>query len=493
MVASAHSQESSLEPKVVPEPHEFLPPISPRWGGDFAITQREPLGRSSGAARANGTAFIAVPDTGLIPNRGIVTYRTTNFGVTWSTASSVSPSLLVSNTKMIRGANDSLYLFFLSGGDLYCWNVETAIIRNVTGVVPPMQDFDVVASANGNFYAFVHNPETNQIFTFRSTDYGAIWGAQVFSQDGAHPRAYINTVFGRRDTLFVSYYSPVSTDTSRSMIALRRLRENNSLLETIDNRIIDEDTTYRRREHQCVRSGNVVWFFIQREPLIGEDSNIRCRVSTDLGVTFAPAFTLAGTSIGEYWFDAAHYSDGVDFIYVADSAATANDRLMYLYLEQTTPTTVRGRRRISDHPPQWSSRYYLPRIIEYPSVGGDVGVIWVGLDGATRKVFYDSQSASPLNVRENPDEVPKGFLLMQNYPNPFNPSTTIKFSIPQAGFVSLKLYDLLGMEVRTLVSQQMNPGTHAVDFDARDLASGVYLYRMQTGASSATRKLMLVR
>jgi len=510
LASYARGQNTSTEIRVVPVAEEFLPVMSPQWGGDIAITNREPLGRPSGAARSNGTAFIAVPDTGLIPNRGLVTYRSTNQGVNWTAAWSISPSLIISKTKMVRARNDSLYLFFLTGGDLYCWNVEATLLTNLTGGYPSLRDFDVVASANGNIYAFIDIGETNQIFTVRSTNYGAVWGAQVFTQNGAHPRAYINTIFGRRDTLFVSYYSPVDPDTVRSLLLFRRSRENNSLLETIDERVIDDDTTYNRNEHQPVRVDNVVWFFNTREHPSGSDSHIRVRVSTNMGGTFTGPSTIAGTSIHEYWFDAAHYSEGVDFIYYADSTGTSNDRLMYLYMEKASPTVVQGRRRISNHPPQWSSRGYIPSLIQYPIVGGDVGAIWVGLDGTTRKVFYDSQSASPLNVDTDPRAVPERFILMQNYPNPFNPTTTIKFSVESAkgrmgdpARVTLKVYDVLGREVTTLVNDNLQPGSYEVTFsaeggsasggDAAGLASGVYLYRLQAGEFTQTKRMMLMR
>ncbi len=502
LASYATAQETSMDIRVVPVAQEFPPVMSPQWGGDMAITNREPLGRPSGAARANGVAFVAVPDTGLVPNRGLVKYRTTNYGDTWTAAWSISPSLIIPKTKMVRARNDSLYLFFLTNGDLYCWNVEATLLTNLTGSYPPVRDFDVVASANGNIYALIDIGETNQIFTFRSTNYGATWGAQIFTQNGAHPRAYINTIFGRRDTVFVSYYSAINPDTARSLLMFSRWRENNNLLEVIDQRVIDDDTTYNRNEHQPVRVDNVVWFFNTRENPSGSDSHIRVRVSTNMGATFTNPSTIAGTSIHEYWFDAAHYSDGVDFIYYADSAGTSNDRLMYLSMEKASPTVVQGRRRISNHPPVWSTRGYLPSIIEYPN--GDIGTIWVGLDGATRKVFYDRAFASPLDVESNPDAVPEGFALMQNYPNPFNPVTTIRFRVQGSGQVTLKVYDVLGREVRTLVNENLHAGSYEVTFDATGLASGVYFYRLtvvpstrrengQPGEFVATRKMLLVR
>ncbi|MCZ7602859.1 MAG: T9SS type A sorting domain-containing protein [Melioribacteraceae bacterium] len=98
------------------------------------------------------------------------------------------------------------------------------------------------------------------------------------------------------------------------------------------------------------------------------------------------------------------------------------------------------------------------------------------------------------------DEVIYEFVLEQNYPNPFNPSTTIKFTIPSvvdAKFAStttkLVVYDILGREVATLVNQKLQPGNHEVQFDASDLSSGMYFYKLTNGKFSEIKKLMLLK
>ena len=93
------------------------------------------------------------------------------------------------------------------------------------------------------------------------------------------------------------------------------------------------------------------------------------------------------------------------------------------------------------------------------------------------------------SVTENPRE----FQLYQNYPNPFNPTTTIRFEVGGSGFVSLKVFDVLGREVATLVNEEMRPGSYERTFDASDLASGLYLCRLNAGGSAQTRKLLLLR
>ncbi len=95
-------------------------------------------------------------------------------------------------------------------------------------------------------------------------------------------------------------------------------------------------------------------------------------------------------------------------------------------------------------------------------------------------------------------EVPGQFALSQNYPNPFNPATNIEFQLPQNSHVSLKIYDLQGRLVRTLLNQEMEAGSHRVAWDGRDergngAASGIYLYHIKAGNYVETRKMVLMR
>ncbi|MCS6990157.1 MAG: T9SS type A sorting domain-containing protein [Chloroherpetonaceae bacterium] len=118
---------------------------------------------------------------------------------------------------------------------------------------------------------------------------------------------------------------------------------------------------------------------------------------------------------------------------------------------------------------------------------------------ATGRVFYrlkqidfDGQFEYS-NVIEVNAGLPKTFALEQNYPNPFNPTTTIAYQLPTASDVSLKVYDMLGKEVTTLVNARQDAGAYSVNFNANNLASGLYFYRLQAGNFVQTRKMMLVK
>lgn len=94
---------------------------------------------------------------------------------------------------------------------------------------------------------------------------------------------------------------------------------------------------------------------------------------------------------------------------------------------------------------------------------------------------------------ESEQNIVKAFALDQNYPNPFNPSTTIRFSLPEASFVTLKVYNLLGQEVATVVNENLNAGVHQVNFDAKNLTSGIYIYKISAGKYEASKKMLLIK
>jgi ligand-binding sensor domain-containing protein len=89
--------------------------------------------------------------------------------------------------------------------------------------------------------------------------------------------------------------------------------------------------------------------------------------------------------------------------------------------------------------------------------------------------------------------LPNGFMLYQNYPNPFNPTTTIDYSIPKESFVTIKVYDALGREVTTLVSEEKNTGEYSVKFNGSKLASGIYFYKITAGSFVQTKKMILMK
>ncbi|MBK8552911.1 MAG: T9SS type A sorting domain-containing protein [Ignavibacteria bacterium] len=109
------------------------------------------------------------------------------------------------------------------------------------------------------------------------------------------------------------------------------------------------------------------------------------------------------------------------------------------------------------------------------------------------QTVYDNNFQSVLAVNNISSEIPDYFTLRQNYPNPFNPATNLEFGIANLGFVSLKVYDALGKEIKTLVNEMKSPGTYRVDFDGNGLASGIYFYKLSTDVFSDTKRMILLK
>lgn len=168
------------------------------------------------------------------------------------------------------------------------------------------------------------------------------------------------------------------------------------------------------------------------------------------------------------------------------SATTHLDRTIYLFAlfninAQGTRDRSEAERcltQLQTHAPRdIRTRIASARFASMIEAGGGNGMQRPSVSGA-----LESVASSPLE-----------FALLQNYPNPLNPSTTIKYNLPIDAHVTLKLYDVLGREVLTLIDERAEGGHHSATLDGSRLSSGVYFYRMQAGAFSQTKKLLLLR
>nr|MDA3861935.1 T9SS type A sorting domain-containing protein [Melioribacteraceae bacterium] len=110
-------------------------------------------------------------------------------------------------------------------------------------------------------------------------------------------------------------------------------------------------------------------------------------------------------------------------------------------------------------------------------------------------VWMDALKISVISATDvNGDNtIPNEFALSQNYPNPFNPTTIIEYSIREVSNVKLRVYDMLGREVKVLVNQEQSAGRYNIEFNAANLSSGVYFYRIEAGNFVASKKLLLLK
>jgi len=128
------------------------------------------------------------------------------------------------------------------------------------------------------------------------------------------------------------------------------------------------------------------------------------------------------------------------------------------------------------------------------TVGSDSALLVIQSNsGGSPDTVKVTGASSPTTSVKAKAELPTIYSLNQNYPNPFNPSTTISFNLPSISFVSLKVFDINGREVATIASEEMSAGSYSRQWNASSLASGVYFYRLQTGAFTETKKLLFLK
>jgi len=133
----------------------------------------------------------------------------------------------------------------------------------------------------------------------------------------------------------------------------------------------------------------------------------------------------------------------------------------------------------------WSDDFGLIQVMDFE--GGSNFLIACVING---KVFGDTTFTDVKEIRGN---IPTKFSLSQNFPNPFNPSTNISYSLPQAGLVNLKIFDLLGNEVAELINEVKEKGNYRVQFNSENLSSGVYIYTVRFKNFVESKRMILMK
>ena len=221
-------------------------------------------------------------------------------------------------------------------------------------------------------------------------------------------------------------------------------------------------------------------------------SATRC-VDPTLGETYlAPVNTLCDTCMDARFVDPQGYSECMDLGMQTDIRAYINDAQVDTYKISVWPINA-------EHTFTWPdlNTYYSGTIRLIDAYGGT----YVNVDMKSTNIVVTNMNQL-LIIAESPVIVPTSVHeqytpgridLFQNYPNPFNPVTKIKFETPNSGFVTLKVFDVFGREVVTLVNGYTQAGSQEVSFDASSFASGMYFYRLQAGEITRIRKMVFLK
>jgi hypothetical protein len=208
--------------------------------------------------------------------------------------------------------------------------------------------------------------------------------------------------------------------------------------------------------------------------------------SVAVGQTKAIRIKIQGGSAVKGGFDVAVLNGVLN----VNSTADPNVQKISGELTHTTPKNFSG------DTVSWTINYTAPSSTGWDTLyacgnstngnGFNSGDTW------NFKIRFPVKVYNPSAIH-NTNEIVNGYQLSQNYPNPFNPTTNIKFSLLKEGFVSLKVYDITGKEVSTLVNNNMKSGSYSVDWNASEWSSGVYIYKLTTNDFTSTKRMTLVK
>jgi len=224
--------------------------------------------------------------------------------------------------------------------------------------------------------------------------------------------------------------------------------------------------------------------------------------STDRGSNWSIPIKINddSTTAAWQWFGTMSVAPNgrIDVIWLdtRDNPGTYLSSLYYSYSMDYGTTWSQNERLSGEFDPHlgWPQQNKMGDYFDMLSDNDGASIAWAGTFNGEEDVYFGRIIHTPVSVDDDNETIMvKSFRLDQNFPNPFNPSTRIKYAIGSRQFVTLKVYDVLGNEVATLVNEEKPAGTFEVEFNAEDLTSGIYFYTLTAGSFTETKKMILLR
>jgi len=371
-------------------------------------------------------------------NYGDGIYRTTDLGDTWQEidngfASSFVFGFAIDSSNNIYAGTRSGYIY-KSTNDGLSWT----LLRNSNNIYNSVI-VDMVIAPNGNIFA------TNmREGVLRSTDNGTTW---TVKNNGLSSLMAASLNINSKGEIYMAtqkddkfYYSSDNGESWQNILSnLTNTTVNQIRFDKYNNVYLATDESVWRNA-DAITPVEIVNLTAQTE-----GNNVRLEWTT------ATEVNNYGFTIERKAFNSAQWAE-IAFI---KGAGSSSKPVTYSYIDNKIP----------------SSKYnYRLKQTDY--------------DGS-RKYYYFNKEISITG--------PATYSLSQNYPNPFNPSTTIRYSIKDAGLVKLEIYDILGRKVATIVSEEKQAGNYEVNFNGSNLSSGIYFYKLTTGSFTQIRKMQLLK
>ncbi len=381
------------------------------------------------------------------------------------------PSIFVNENNIYVGTNNVVYF-----SDDYGKNWQAS------SVIDEENDVDFISTVvvhKGKIYAGTYN-----FGVYVSADNGTTWTQMNNGLFGAGGQTIIDLLV-RGDSIYAG--------TAGAGIFIRDLNESNgwshysnglyfeisyniNSLKLIDNIIYagaGGNGTFYKNDGTSTLWQEVKFGDLQSQPLIMNDI-----IKLNSEFIISATYGLYKSKDGINW---NYYNPGIGFSWNSNFAV--HGQKIFVHLSKGGGRTFLF--ESTDYGESWNfleqqdgNEIYYMTVVDNKLLAGKFFGLW----------YLD------LNTTEVDDDIiSDGFVLHQNYPNPFNPVTKISYSIPKSGFVSLKIYDVLGKEISTLVNNEMKAGIHEIEFNGSNLASGVYYYQLRSGNFSETKKFVLIK
>jgi photosystem II stability/assembly factor-like uncharacterized protein len=382
---------------------------------------------------------------------------------------------VVSDNVVWVGANGGVVLRSTNGGTN--WQsvgggvIGTDVVFNIWGV-------------DAQFALCTTSP-TSGTFVYRTTNGGTLW-TQVFSQTGG----FINAIWMTSNSNGFMMGDPVGARWS---------------LWRTTNGGVNWDSTGLYLAQVGTEAGWNNGMMILGSNIWVSTNAARIYYSSSNGTSWVTqAIPSAATGFGQVWFNSLSLglanwnttpvyttNGGTNWTNGTVPAGTGN--IAGIIGAGTTFWAVRntatGVYKSTNNGVNWTTDYTAPSAVWHIGLSRTgIAAFAVGATGNVAKNPTLLTGITPIG-----GEVPRNYVLGQNYPNPFNPATTIKFSIPNASVVNIKVYDMLGNEVMEIVNRYMNAGNYSTTVDASGLASGVYFYTIKAGEFTDSKRMTLVK
>jgi hypothetical protein len=491
------------------------------WGNDVTIVEGPVGGGISLTSDTSGNLYAVRCSTHTAIT--LVIYKSTDAGESWSRLTTTgTPSGSLLHPVLLTGSNgDKLYLFYLTS-NLYG---SVRLLRytqdgTFDGNFGVKLDSDTITYfsactdlGKGDYLMVAYQREqmgddTPDLYTIVSTDQGETWENEVkITDDGSHP----DIAYGNDGYLYCVHEKTGGADTE---IAFIRSSDYGMSWELGTGEYLTGDTyddTYPKVAalHHAAPTDAYVW--VAYNHYWGDGNfDLHYAYSTNGGVNWTKGFVLASSA--EYdeiacdlWAKPEESYNFVRICYLKYGWVSIPlhgfaeiSQIHSAVVYRTSPAGWYAFERISDHSAAISDD--SREVCQGAYTRNQVCVLYAGkpYPGNFENIYFDNGGWTDVGNEIEEEEAIPDFSLSANYPNPFNPETKISYFIPKTSHVRLEIFNLLGQRIRTLVNESQAVGEKTVTWDGRDengqeLASGVYLYRLQAGDFNQTNKMVLIR